>query len=275
MSLAVRVIKIGALPAVEIETEDAVAQLTPYGAHVLSYRTFADDSETDVLWISDKAEFTPGKAIRGGIPVCWPWFGKAGTPAHGLARINVWQMSEVTEEADGSASLFFTLTLEELKLKARMDVNIGKALTLQLTTWNNSDTALSLTEALHTYFTAGQIEAVSVTGLDGCSYTEFGKKAVQKGAVTFDKETDRIYQAERRVIVIEDPVLDRKIAVERFGSDTAVVWNPWTEKAAAMADFGNDEFHGMLCVEAANAGDDVRMIPPGGTHTIGTRITVL
>ncbi len=183
-------------------------------------------------------------------------------------------MSPVTEEADGSASVFFTLFLEEMNLKARLDVNIGKALTVQLTTKNCSGKELKLTEALHTYFRAGDVNAVAVTGLDSCSYLEFGKTETQQGEVRFNGETDRIYQAGRRIAVIDDPVLDRQIAVERFGSDTAVVWNPWTEKAAAMPDFGDEEYTQMLCIEAANAGDDVRIIPPGGTHTIGTRISL-
>ncbi len=268
----IRTEKIGGLTVLEIETEDAVAQLTPYGAHILSYRPF--DTEDDILWVSENSEFRPGKAIRGGIPVCWPWFGKAAVPAHGLGRINLWEMSQVTEEADGSASVFFTLFLEEMNLKARLDVNIGKALTVQLTTENCSGTELKLTEALHTYFTVGDVRAAAVTGLDGCSYLEFGETKTQQGEIRFTQETDRIYQAGRRIAVIDDPVLDRQIVVERFGSDTAVVWNPWTEKAAAMADFGDEEYPQMLCIEAANAGDDVRIIPPGGTHTIGTRISL-
>ncbi len=275
MSLHIREMKMGELDVFEIETDDAVARVTPSGAHILSYHTF--NTEYDILWVSEQAVFRKGKAIRGGIPVCWPWFGKAGTPMHGLARISQWNMSEITEEADGSASLFFTLTLEELKLKARIDVNIGQALTVLLTTENLSGTELKLTDALHTYFTVGDIRQVRVNGFEDCRYrcTVKNTDEIQHGAITFEGETDRIYSAGNRIAVIDDPATDRRIKVERFGSASAVVWNPWTEKAAAMADFGDDEYTEMLCIESANAGDDVRILPPGGTHTVGTRISLI
>ena len=271
MKANVEKIEIGGIPAFRIETEDATAVVSPYGAHVLSYVV----GEDDLLWVSGKSNFVEGKAIRGGIPVCWPWFGSAATPAHGLARISMWNMEPVRDEADGSATV--TMTLEKNGLAAKMVINIGRALTLNLTTVNNGAEPVKLTEALHTYFNIADINQVQILGFEDCDYFCSLAKVTEKqsGSITFDKETDRIYYAGSRIAVIDDPVLERQIRVERFGSDSAVVWNPWIDKSAAMADFGDDEYPGMLCIEAANAGDDAKILAPGASHTLGTRISLV
>ncbi len=264
-------INIEGIPAFRIETEDATAVVSPYGAHVLSFTV----GEDDLLWVSGKSNFVEGKAIRGGIPVCWPWFGSAASPAHGLARISMWNMEAPRDEADGSVTL--TMTLEKNGLAAKMVINIGRALTLNLTTVNNSAEPVKLTEALHTYFNISDISRIRILGFEDCDYFCSLAKVTEKqsGAITFDKETDRIYYAGSRIAVIDDPGLERQIRVERFGSDSAVVWNPWIAKAAAMPDFGDDEYPGMLCIEAANAGDDARTLAPGASHTLGTRISLI
>jgi len=266
---------IGEIPVMEIETNWSVVKISPYGAHVLSFCPFEDDSR-DLLWVSGKSNFIRGKAIRGGIPVCWPWFGGAGTPAHGIARISMWEIGELREEPDGSATQIFSLTAKEQGLTVRMDVNAGKALTVRLTTTNISGEPVKLTEALHTYFGVGDIAETSVHGLD-CGYFCSLKKEkhTQSGDIRFTEETDRIYNAGSRIAVIDDPVLQRKIRVERFGSESAVVWNPWIEKSKRMADFGDDEYPGMLCIEAANAGDDFRILAPGAVHSLATRISLI
>ena len=262
---------IGEIPVYRISAGNAELEFSTYGAHILSYKV----NGADLLWVSEKAVFSPGKAIRGGIPVCWPWFGSAAAPAHGLARISMWNMEAPRDEADGSVTL--TMTLEKNGLAAKMVINIGRALTLNLTTVNESGEPVKLTEALHTYFNISDISKIRILGFEDCDYFCSLAKVTEKqsGAITFDKETDRIYYAGSRIAVIDDPGLERQIRVERFGSNSAVVWNPWIAKAAAMPDFGDDEYPGMLCIEAANAGDDARTLAPGASHTLGTRISLV
>ena len=187
----------------------------------------------------------------------------------------MWDMEAPRDEADGSVTL--TMTLEKNGLAAKMVINIGRALTLNLTTVNESGEPVKLTEALHTYFNISDISKIRILGFEDCDYFCSLAKVTEKqsGAITFDKETDRIYYAGSRIAVIDDPGLERQIRVERFGSDSAVVWNPWIAKAAAMPDFGDDEYPGMLCIEAANAGDDARTLAPGASHTLGTRISLI
>lgn len=275
MSEMVRELTRGGIPVLEIETADSVAQVSPYGAHVLSFRPFEDDGR-DLLWVSEKSNFTQGKAIRGGIPVCWPWFGNAGTPGHGIARIRMWETGELRKEPDGSATQTFRLTAEDFGLRARLDVTVGKSLTVRLTTENISDKPATLSEALHSYFSVGDIAETEILGLE-CDYQckLVQKNFTQSGPIRFGGETDRIYDAGSRAAVIRDPVLGRKILVERFGSESAVVWNPWIEKSKNMADFGDEEYRNMLCIEAANAGGDIRVLGPRAKHELSTRISLL
>lgn len=264
---------IGEIPVYKIEAGNAELEFSNYGAHILSYKV----NGSDLLWISEKAVFTPGKAIRGGIPVCWPWFGSAGTPTHGVARIAFWDMTEPVTEADGSVSVKMTLAAADQGLTAVLEVNLGATLKVNLTTTNVSAETIRLTEALHSYFAIGDIRNVAVRGFEDteyfCSLTSRTQK--QSGIITFDAETDRIYNAGSRIAVIDDPVKNRKIRVVRSGSASAVVWNPWIDKAARMADYGDDEYPEMLCIEAANAGFDFRMLPPGASHTLGTEFSLL
>ena len=273
MSIKVKPVMLGELEAFEIATDDAVAVLTPHGAHIISYRPF--ETEDDLLFVSEKAKYTPGKAVRGGIPVCWPWFGKVAQPPHGVARSNKWDMSAVREEADGSASV--TLTFDWYGQSATLDVNIGKSLTVQLTTKNLTGSNIPFSDALHTYFRVGDVRKIRISGFDGCEYdcALTRTRHTQEGDITIGENVDRIYYPGRNIAVIDDPVLDRKIRVERFGSDSAVVWNPWAEMAATIADFGDDEYTQMVCIEAANAGDDARALRPEAIHILGTRISLI
>ena len=275
MSEEIREFTRGGIPVLEIETADSVLQVSPYGAHVLSFCPFEDDGR-DLLWVSGKSNFIPGKAIRGGIPVCWPWFGSAGTPGHGIARIRMWETGERRREPDGSVTQTFRLTAEDQGLRARLDVTAGKAQTVRLTTENISDRPVALSEALHSYFAVGDIAKTEVLGLECdylCKLAE--RNFTQSGPIRFSAETDRIFNAGSRAAVISDSVLERKICVERFGSESAVVWNPWIEKAKRMEDFGDEEYRNMLCIEAANAGGDVRVLGPGAKHELSTRISLL
>ncbi len=261
------------IQVLQISNPLADAQISLYGAHVLS---FIPKGKEDLLWVSSKSNYLKGKAIRGGIPVCWPWFGPVKAPTHGLARIRDWDFISAVSEADDSTTVYLTLFCPEMNLKASMRINVGRELSLELTSENCSNEPVTLTSALHTYFNIADIHQVRCLGLDGMEYADkvTGENCCQSGNVIFDRETDRIY-ASTNVVVIDDPVLGRKIRVERMGSSSAVVWNPWIDKAANMADFGDEEYLQMLCVEAANAGCDQVILPPGGKHLLGTRISLI
>ena len=262
------------LPAVYIENDFAEAVITLHGGHVVS---FAPRGSREILWVSGKSNFTEGKAIRGGIPVCWPWFGGVAQPAHGLARLTPWMQTGVTEMEDGSTVLnlaFVPGYAEYAFLLANMKITVGKSLTVELKTTNNGDQDFQMSEALHTYFSVSKIEQVSIAGLDGVTYTDALDKTekLQQGDVTFSEETDRIYHTTGAAKII-DPEFYRTILVEKAGSASTVVWNPWIEKSKKMADFGDEEYHEMVCVETANAWKGAFPLKAGESHTLMTRIS--
>lgn len=269
------------------------AELSLQGGHVYAWRVHGQAQP--VLWLSRDARFMSGKAIRGGIPVCWPWFGPpdaaagagAGLPAHGFARTATWQVQGSNVDAEGT--VWLTLKLPQaamLKAKAMwphaadltLSIGLGPSLRLQLTTHNAGTEVFVLGEALHTYFNISDIAAVTVTGLDGCNYWDTVgtvEKKVQQGAIHFAAETDRVYIDTEATCVIEDPEFKRRISIAKRGSHSTVVWNPWTAKAARMGDLGQpDGWRGMLCVESANAWDNRLTLQPGATHTLEVAYTV-
>jgi len=225
--------------------------------------------------------------IRGGIPVCWPWFGahpdRDDLPIHGFARISDWSVESADSveagtrvvlslaDSDATRALWphrFTLTLA---------ITVGEALTLELETVNKGDEPFSFTQALHSYFTVGCIHDTTVRGLEGARYLDTVGEVVEKvqdGVIRFTEETDRDYFDTTAECIIDDPVLGREIHVAKTGSNSTVVWNPWTEKSKRMSDFPDDGFPGMLCVETTNATKfDTVVVEPGGSHAISTRIT--
>lgn len=268
----------GGLPVLRIETAAAAGEIYLLGAHVLSW---APTGAEPVLWASERSVFEPGAAIRGGVPVCAPWFGpgKSGDlqPAHGWFRINDWELAGADAAEDGTVSLTFTLDGAEADvpeghptgIRAQYTVVMGR--TLDLTLAITSDEEFELEEALHTYLTVSDVKQVTVEGLDGVRYVDKapGGRTVnaQQGALTFTRETDRVYATDGDSAVV-DPGMNRRITLTKEGSASTVVWNPWTDKAAAMPDFGDDEWTGMVCLETANALAQAVTLPAGGSHTM-------
>ena len=263
-----------------IQTAQASATISLYGGQVLSYKPA--NASDDLLFLSEQAYYKKGKAIKGGIPICWPWFGAdpedKGRPAHGFARNSEWAVLETAVEKNGSIRLSLELKLNDTTRKlwegdisARLDVVVGDNLALTLTTFNNSKDEMQLTQALHTYFNVGDSTQVSVTGLEGKTYldkADGGGERIQQGPVTISGEVDRIYTDINNDLVIHDPVLDRKIRIQSSGSASAVVWNPWKEIAAEMGDLGDTDYLRMLCVETTNAGPDIVTIAPGDPYKL-------
>ena len=279
----------GELPFIRVENQAASAVICLMGAHVTS---FVPKGGEDLLFVSEKSEFTTeGPAIRGGVPVCWPWFGAPdktllpnAVKAHGFARQCIWQLTG-TEEIDAKTSrLVLELTEDEKTLHLwphaftlKMEITVSEALEMKLTTINSGNEEFTFSQALHTYFAVGDIRRVSVCGLDGLDYIDKAPQAAsprghQQGDILFTEETDRIYLHAPGETVIDDPSMARKIVITKENSDTAVVWNPWIAKAQRMADFGDEEYTRMLCVEKCNVDYDSRTLKPGEAHTITAAI---
>ena len=265
----------GGFPFIEVNHAKATAVISLYSGQVLSFQPKSEAK--DVMFLSEKAYYQPGKAIKGGIPICWPWFGAdpegLGRAAHGFVRNRMWNMvrSLTTAEGDSQVVLGLSDTPETQAIwphafELTLVVTIGESLTVELITRNQGDAPFTLTQALHTYFQVGDIHQVQVLGLDGVSFldkTEKGVEKTQVGAVTITQEVDRVYtQVTAAELVIADPVCDRRICITAQGSKTAIVWNPWVDIAAGMADLDDADYQRLICVETANAADEVVTIEP-------------
>lgn len=255
------------LPAVGVSNRHARATIFLHGAHVASWRPVG---EAEVLWTSVRSWFAAGKPIRGGVPICFPWFGAhptdAAQPAHGIARLRPWTLGEAEDLADGRTRVVFRLASDPQTeavwphaFELKYTVVVGAELELTLEVKNSGQEAFTFEEALHTYFDVADVRRAKLTGLEGARYldkVDGGAERTQAGPLLFTAETDRVFAGAEGPCTIEDPVLGRKIVVAKAGSKTTVVWNPWVAKAARMPDYGDEEWPGMVCVEAANAGTE-------------------
>ncbi len=271
----------GNLPMIEIKTEWSTAEIYLHGAHVTR---FQKRNEPPLLFLSQVSRFDREHPIRGGIPVILPWFGpREGKPAHGFARTTAWELKDISCSANGSISL--RLRLPECPeasgftpFTADYIVTVSDTLELQLVITNSSpDKEFTFEECLHTYFTVGDIGAVSVVGLKGVGYEDkvanFAKKTETNDAITIDSEVDRVYFDTTGPVEIHDRSLQRKILVEKQNSASTVVWNPWINKAQQMTDFGNDEYQSMVCVESGNVGKNKITLAPGKSSTLTVKLS--
>lgn len=275
----------GDLPLITIRNSAAEATVAIQGAHVLS---FQPRDQQPVLWVSQHARFEPGKAIRGGIPLVFPWFGRhpsdPSRPQHGFARTMLWEVLGTSAGAEGTTQVRLglrdTMQTRELWPQAfelEYVITVGSTLEAELIVRNTDEVAFTWSGALHSYFTVGDVRRIAITGLDGATYidqVDGMQRKTQHGAVTFDREVDRIYLDTDATCAIHDPVLGRQIYVAKRGSRSTVVWNPWIDKARAMSDYGDDEYPGMVCVETANAADDAVTLAPGEEHRLKAIIAV-
>ena len=264
-------------PILKIETSLCTAEISLYGGHVLSW---APTGHKPVIYMSPKAVFKKGKALRGGIPLCWPWFGKntedASLPAHGVARISTWQVGRCEEGEDGRVNLLLALPPEnEMMPSAALGMEIGNELIMSLITLD-VPRAMPYSAAMHTYFAVSDYETVALTGLEECAFTEYATDAVPhcEDPLIPAGHIDRIYQPvpEEQEITIHDPAWERSIRICRAGSGSAVVWNPGQELAAGMADLGAKASRGFLAVETAAVPAENLMLRCGEPHSMTTRI---
>lgn len=274
----------------DISNAHATASICLQGGQLLTWQPV--NAVEPVIWMSPAAHFAPQKAIRGGIPVCWPWFGAHATndrlPAHGFARTQPWQVKGTRTLDNGSTELSLTLpvsaamqTMWPHQVQLDMLVNISETLKIALTTHNLGASDFTITEALHTYFAVSDVAQVQVEGLDG---VHFHDKAAgwtqgdQVGNTAFTAEVDRVYVNTPERCAIVDPNYKRRIHIAKLGSQSTVVWNPWAQRAALMGDLGNEDnkdgWKRFVCVESANALENAVTVAAGKSHTMAVEYRV-
>jgi glucose-6-phosphate 1-epimerase len=274
----------GGLPRISITTPAATAEIYLHGAQVTSWRPVGHE---DVIFLSEHSQFETGKAIRGGIPVCFPWFRNKvddpKAPSHGVVRTKAWELDSV--ESHGDTVVVSLSTVSDAGTRAWWPFDfhlmhratIGAELIQELVTTNTGAAPARFEEALHTYYRVGAATQVRISGLDGVAYldnTDGNREKRQAGDIVFTAQTDRAYLDTTHAVEIADPVLRRRIRLEKQNSRTTVVWNPWSTGAQTLSDLGDEEWRTMACVEASN----IRVYPvdlaPGQQHTMKTVITV-
>lgn len=266
----------GGLPRVDVTADAASGSVYLHGAHVTDYRPSGGER---VLFLSATSEFEAGKAIRGGVPICFPWFGPKAddpdAPSHGLVRTATWTLDAITEK-DGA--IVVTLTHRAGPYDLHYECVFGPSLTLTMRVTNTDDKPQRFEAALHSYLTVSDVRKVVITGLEDIGYFDKVADAPNPSAgepILFTEETDRVYQDTTNTCVLHDPIQHRKIVVEKSGSQSTVVWNPWIAKAARLPDFGNDEWPGMCCIETACVEPNGITLMPGAQSHVATRITAM
>lgn len=276
----------GGLARLAVRSPLAEAHIYLHGAHITH---FQPKDAAPVLFMSSKSVFATGKPIRGGVPLIFPWFGpRAGhpeSPAHGFARTSEWQVESLAIDDDNIVTLVLQLRSDERTralwphdFALRFRVEIARTLTMTLETGNTGAAPFTFENALHTYFIAGDVRETATTGLAGVEYLDktdgMKRKTQDAEPIRITQETDRVYENTRSTCIVDDPKMKRRLTVEKSGSHTTVVWNPWIAKAAAMADFGDDEWPQMLCIETANASANTITLAPGQSHAMRAVILV-
>ena len=289
----VEAVKLDELNCWRIRHGQAELLVAQQGAHILSYQLAG---HPPLIWLNDEAVFKTGKSIRAGVPVCWPWFGNfernpqsvkamrvsnQAPTAHGLVRAMDWELGGIEAEGE-SLNIEFLLPCPDgglpgwphqvdLKLSIRLDDQLH----IQLISHNRGAETVTISQALHSYFAVSDARNVHVEGVDGLSYIEtledWATKK-QSGDLRFTGETDRIYLDAPPLLSIVDPAWERRIELTSTGSRSAVIWNPWIDRAAAFSDMADDGWQRMLCIETANVLGDVVSLAPGATHTLGVSI---
>jgi glucose-6-phosphate 1-epimerase len=270
----------GGLVRAVISTAAAEADVYLQGAHVTHW---TPRGQHPVLFVSPKSLFTPGKAIRGGVPIIFPWFGarsdgKPG-PAHGFARTMEWTVEATTLHENGTVEITLSLSRNDTtrafgydSFYLRFRVKVGSTLEMELEVSNDGNDPLTYEEALHTYLAIGDINQAAISGLEGTTYIDktdsFKRKNVGSELVRIAKEIDQVHLSTKATCVVHDPVWNRCISVEKGGSDSTVVWNPWIEKTKSMSDMQPDDWKEMICLETANAADNTVHLLPGASHKL-------
>jgi glucose-6-phosphate 1-epimerase len=275
----------GGLPKVRVATSSCTAEIYLHGAHVTAWRPAGAE---EAIFVSEHSHWKDGLPIRGGIPICFPWFrAKADNPEapiHGFVRLREWRLDAVTAQEDGTVTVVCSTESDEAtrrwwpyEFRLVHRIALGKTLRLELMMSNTGSEPLRFEEALHTYFRVGDARRVRVRGLDQVAYldnTDGNREKIQAGDLVFSAKTDNAYLNTAGAVDLIDAALRRKIRTEKTNSATTVVWNPWEQGAAAMPDFGEDEWQRMTCVEASNIFGSAITLAPGEEHIMRAAIRV-
>ena len=268
----------------DITTPHATATVYLQGAHVTAWQPAG---QQPAIFLSRKSEFAPGKPIRGGVPIAFPWFaarhdGKTG-PSHGFARIQDWTLAFAALAGD-DLHMTFTLGPTEVSRDLGYDnfrlayqVTIGRTLRMQLTVVNSAAMPLIFEEAFHTYYAVTDIHEISVDGLEGVTYLDKNDKLQakeQRGAITITEPTDRVYLSTTSTCVLHDNGNRRRIVVAKTGSNTTVVWNPWESGAAKLPDMDPTEWHEFIAIETVNAAANTITLALGEKHVMETHVSL-
>ena len=272
----------GGLPKLVISAADASGEMYLHGGHVTSW---SPDGSGKVLYLSPNSLFQDGHAIRGGVPVCFPWFGDKAddpsAPAHGFVRTKIWQLESIraagkdvivsmSTESDDDTRKWWP---HDFRLICR--ATFGTELKIELIVTNIGTTPFVFEEALHAYFAVADAESAYVRGLDATRYIDKSdefKEKMQSGDVRFSAETDRVYLATERALELFDPAPKPSIRLQKQDSHTTVVWNPWSEKSVALRDLGAGEWKHFICIETTNVGPFAVQLAPGQSHTMAVRV---
>jgi glucose-6-phosphate 1-epimerase len=272
----------GPITGVAWDTPVGSGVIADHGAHVLAWHPVEIDP---VVWMSGHAVFAEGTAIRGGVPICFPWFGpgRSGdqTPSHGFGRTTTWRRLEAVE-VDDTVRIVHELDQQLASTdsfahpyRVLSTVTAGAELRMELTVENTGGEPFNFEGALHTYLAVGDVREIEIDGLEGAPYRDQvnGIQSVQRGPIVVSGEVDRIYES-TATVEVRDPVLGRVIEVAKTGSSSTIVWNPWIDKAQRLNDFGDDEWQQMVCVETANVGTHAVTLGPGETHRMTATLSV-
>jgi glucose-6-phosphate 1-epimerase len=274
----------GGLTCATLKSPGGESEVYLHGAHVTK---FAPVGGRPLLFMSAQSLFQNDKPIRGGVPVIFPWFGPrqndavGNSPMHGFARLMDWTVETASHDEESTtlvlrlASSAATRTLWAGEFVLRYTVIVAKTLTLELSVDNTGGEAFTFEEALHTYLAVADVRQCAIEGLDGVTYldkTDGMAKKVQSGAIQIIGETDRVYLGTKSTCTVSDPGNGRRIVVAKEDSDATVVWNPWIAKAKAMADFGDEEWTKMLCIETCNVNVHAITLAAGGRHSMRAAI---
>jgi glucose-6-phosphate 1-epimerase len=277
----------GGLPVIKVTNCAAEAEISIMGGHVLSYRPKGGD---DLLWLSSKSDFAEGQAIRGGIPICWPWFGAHPTdpdlPLHGFVRTMMWELRSICAPTPERCIVVLSIKdseatrrLWDFPFKLELEVSVGKQLELSLRSYNPGSAPFHISQAIHSYFGVKDIRAIRIHGFDGLSYFNKvdGANNIlrQEGPIIVDKEIDAVFLNCSGAAELEDQAGQRRIRIDKEGSNSSVVWNPWIERSKSLSGYKPEAYRNMVCIETCNALDDGRDVAPGSTHALKAIISQL
>jgi glucose-6-phosphate 1-epimerase len=275
----------GGMPKVRITSAEAVGEMYLHGAHVTSWRPARGE---EMLFLSSRSRWEQGHAIRGGIPICFPWFGAKiddpKAPAHGFVRTVTWQLESIVLVGEAvmvsmvTESNEATMAWWPAQFRLHYRVTFGSELRLELAVTNTGTTLLRFEEALHTYHRVGNITQARVRGLENVQYldkTDSNRLKMQRDEIVIESETDRVYLNTIDAIELEDTALGRRTRVTKENSRTTVIWNPWTQKAHSLSDFADDEWRHMFCIETSNVSNFGVDLAPGQHHNLKALVSTV